>query len=282
MALDIDGTLLNSRGLVSDANKQAVDAALERGVQVVLVTGRRFSMAEPIAILFDHDLIVVANNGAVVRTSRSHRLLYRNPLPLEAALAVLRATRAFRSSCVAHAEEPGFEQLVCESIDPENRPLQWYLNKSKESVHQVESLENFLTVDPIQLMFGGNVERMNGVVGAVEPLARKGQVRVTKTEYLHRDVSIVDVLSPSSGKAVALDFLLQQSQWTHKNLMAVGDNHNDHDMLELATVAVVMGQSVEGLKTAGRYVTASNDENGVAQAIERFVLDRKPLSVNPS
>lgn len=281
LALDIDGTLLNSQGRVSEANKRAVDAAMDRGVQVVFVTGRRFSMAEPIATVFEHDLIVVANNGAVIRTSRTHQMLYRNPLPLGAALAALQATRTFRSSCVVHAEEPGCEQLACEQIDPENGPLQWYLNKSKEVVHRVDSLEEFLTVDPIQLMFGGTVTRMNGVVEAVRPLVAKGEVRVTKTEYPRRDVSIVDVLSPSSGKAVALDFLLRQNQWSRENLMAVGDNHNDHDMLELAAVAVVMGQGVEDLKKAGRFVTASNDDNGVAQAIDRFVLNKEPLPPSP-
>lgn len=272
IALDIDGTLLDSQGQLSEANRRAVDEAVERGVVVALVTGRRFSMAQRIALLFDHDLPVISNNGAIVKTSRSHQLSYRNLLPLEAALLALRATRAFRSSCVAHAEESGGGQLVCETIDPTNRPLRWYLEKSKEVVRQVESLETFLTVDPIQLMFGGPVARMNGVLEAVEPLARGGAVRVAKTEYLHHDVSIVDVLSPSCSKAAALEFLLAQNGWTRDALMAVGDNHNDHDMLELSAVAVVMGQSVDELKTRRRHVTASNDDDGVARAIEKFVL----------
>lgn len=272
VALDIDGTLLNSQGRLSEANKRAVDEAVERGVLVALVTGRRFSMAQRIALLFDHDLTVISNNGAIIKTSRSQQLSYRNPLPLASTLLALRATRAFRSSCVAHAEEDESGQLVCEQIDPTNRPLLWYLNKSKEVVRQVESLESFLTVDPIQLMFGGPIARMDGVLEAVEPLAQNGVVRVDKTEYLHHDVSIVDVLSPSCSKAAALEFLLLQDGWTRDELMAIGDNHNDHDMLELSAVAVVMGQSVAELKTRRRHVTASNDDDGVAQAIQKFVL----------
>jgi hypothetical protein len=272
IALDIDGTLLDSRGKLSEANKRAVDEAIERGILVLLVTGRRFSMAERIASCFDHDLTIVANNGAVIRTSGSHELLYRNPLPLEAAQEVLRATRAFRGSCVAHAEESDDGELVCETIDPSNKPLLWYLEKSKEVLQQVESMEAFLTRDPIQLMFGGPVAVMNAVLERVTPLAQAGRVKVTKTEYLARDVSIIDVLSATCSKAAALEFLLERHGWGRENLMAIGDNHNDLDMLELSGIPVVMGQSVEELKAEGRHVTGTNDEDGVARAIERFVL----------
>ncbi len=272
MALDIDGTLLDSEGKLSDVNKSAVAQAIECGVMVSLVTGRRFSMAARIALLFDEDLMIVSNNGAVVKTSRSQHLSYWNPLPLAAALEVLRLTRAFRGSCVAHAEESENGQLACEQINSDNRPLRWYLDKSKETVHQVDSLESFLKADPIQLMFGGPVAPMNEVVNAVAPLTAQGRIRVTKTEYLNRDVCIVDVLSPTCSKAAALEFLLREHGWSPENLMAVGDNYNDHDMLELAAVAVVMGQSVEEMKTENRHVTLSNDEDGVARALERFVL----------
>lgn len=273
IALDIDGTLLNSKGKVSEANRRAIHRAVERGIEVSLVTGRRFSMAEPIAAVFEHDLTLVANNGAIIKTSRSHQLFYQNLLPLAAAQEVLRATRPFRSSCVAHAEEKDYGQLVCEEIDPSNRPLRWYLDKSKEIVRRVESLEVFLTEDPIQLMFGGPVSPMNEVIRAVEPLAQAGRVRLTKTEYPNHDVSIVDVLSPTCGKAVALQFLLARHGWTRENLMGIGDNHNDHDMLDLAGTAVVMGQSVETMKIGNRYVTFSNDEDGVAHALQKFVLE---------
>lgn len=273
IAIDIDGTLLDSKGKLSEENKDAVDAAVDAGIEVSLVTGRRFSMAERIATLFDHDLTVIANNGAIIKTSRTHHLSYKNALPLPAARQALYVTRAFRSSCVAHAEESEFGQLVCEGIDPNNRPLRWYLDKSKEDVRYVDSLEEFLTVDPIQLMFGGSVGVMNGVIEAVTPLAGAGVVKMTRTEYLRNDVSIIDILSPTCSKAAALKFLLAQHGWTRENLMAIGDNHNDHDMLELSKIAVVMGQSVEELKTGSRHVTATNDENGVARAIERFVLE---------
>lgn len=273
IALDIDGTLLNSKGKISEANLRAVNEAVERGIEVSLVTGRRFSMAEPIASLFEHDLTLIANNGAIIKTSRSHRLCYQNLLPLAAAREVLRATRPFRSSCVAHAEEEDYGQLVCEEIDATNRPLRWYLDKSKETVRRVESLEVFLTEDPIQLMFGGPMATMNGVLNAVAPLVGRGVVRVTKTEYPRRDVSIVDVLSPTCGKAVALEWLLSKQGWTRKHLMAIGDNYNDHDMLDLAATAVVMGQGVNEMKTDTRYVTLSNDEDGVAHALQKFVLE---------
>jgi hypothetical protein len=121
-------------------------------------------------------------------------------------------------------------------------------------------------------MFGGPVAVMNAVLERVTPLAQAGEVKVTKTEYLARDVSIIDVLSATCSKAAALHFLLVRHGWGRENLMAIGDNHNDLDMLELSGIPVVMGQSVEELKAEGRHVTGTNDEDGVARAIERFVL----------
>ena len=92
------------------------------------------------------------------------------------------------------------------------------------------------------------------------------------TEYVHRDFTLVDVTSPDATKGHALAWRAEQMGLTRDEVMAVGDNFNDLEMLEFAGTSVVMGNSVEELKGRGWHVTGHQNEAGVAQAIEKFAL----------
>jgi hydroxymethylpyrimidine pyrophosphatase-like HAD family hydrolase len=92
-----------------------------------------------------------------------------------------------------------------------------------------------------------------------------------RTEYEHRDFSLVDVTAPEATKGRALAWRAEQLGLASDEVMAIGDNFNDLEMLEFAGTAVVMGNAVEQLKTRGWYVTGHQDDAGVAQAIRRFL-----------
>jgi hydroxymethylpyrimidine pyrophosphatase-like HAD family hydrolase len=94
------------------------------------------------------------------------------------------------------------------------------------------------------------------------------------TEYVHRDFSLVDVTSPAATKGIALAWRAEQLGLTRNEVMAIGDNFNDLEMLEFAGVPVVMGNSVEPLKWRGWHVTGHQNDAGVAQAIGRWVFQR--------
>jgi hydroxymethylpyrimidine pyrophosphatase-like HAD family hydrolase len=94
---------------------------------------------------------------------------------------------------------------------------------------------------------------------------------VLMTEYEHRDFSLVDVTAPEATKGRALAWRAEQLRLSPDEVMAIGDNFNDLEMLEFAGTPVVMGNAVEELKTRGWFVTGHQDEAGVAQAIQRFL-----------
>ena len=133
-------------------------------------------------------------------------------------------------------------------------------------------LEAALIEDPIQIMYNGSVEDMRALFDWLR--AEVGGCSIQMTEYIHRDFSLVDITSVEATKGRALAWRAEQLGLTRDEVMAVGDNFNDVEMLEFAGHPVVMGNAVDGLRARGWHLTGHQDEAGVAQAIDRFVLDR--------
>jgi hypothetical protein len=151
-------------------------------------------------------------------------------------------------------------------------------------------LEDALTEDPIQVMFNGAVDVMRPLAELLRTDARlrdasAAQARVhaasegelleysvLMTEYVHRDFTLVDVTAPEATKGHALAWRAGQMGLSREEVMAVGDNFNDLEMLDFAGTPVVMGNAVDDLKSRGWHVTGHQNHAGVAQAIERFVL----------
>jgi hypothetical protein len=116
---------------------------------------------------------------------------------------------------------------------------------------------------------------MRGLLEELQGLPWAGDFSCALTEYEARDFSLVDVLRPGCSKGAALAEWVRRRGMTRDNVLAIGDNWNDREMLEFAGTPVVMGNAVPTLKELGWHVTGTNDECGVAQAIERFARDRR-------
>jgi hydroxymethylpyrimidine pyrophosphatase-like HAD family hydrolase len=133
------------------------------------------------------------------------------------------------------------------------------------------SLVEALTEDPIQVMFNGGVSAMRSLVSALRGLAAADQFTVAITEYEARDFALVDVNGAACSKGTTLARWAAARGIARDQIMAVGDNLNDVEMLDFAGVAVVMGNAADGLKSRGYRLTASNDEAGLASAISAYV-----------
>ncbi|MGB9434089.1 MAG: Cof-type HAD-IIB family hydrolase [Candidatus Acidiferrum sp.] len=271
IALDIDGTLLNSRFEVSPANRAAIAEATRRGVEVALVTGRRYDFAMPVAKQIDAPLTMIVNNGALVRTKEGNTLL-RHLLPRETARRVLQATESWREATAVVFDRPQANQVILQSIDWEDPTRGGYYKRNREFLAEAMPLENCLTDDPIQVMFTGSVASMRDVERTLRNVPFVEDFALSVTIYEDRDFSMIDVIHPGVTKGTTL------AEWTvaraivPEEILAIGDNHNDLEMLSFAGVPVVMENSVPELKERGWHVTRSNDEDGVAAAIERFAL----------
>jgi len=271
IALDIDGTLLDSRWQVSEANCQAVAAAAKRGVEVALVTGRRYDFALPVARRLDAPLTMIVNNGALIR-SNDGRTQLRHLLPQRVAAQVLQLTKPWRDGAAVIFDRALENQLMLERLDPDDSLRYAYYSRNLQFIGLANPLESCLTEDPIQVMLSGKVAPLREAERALRaaPFAREYALAVTC--YEARDFAMIDVLNPICSKGASLKEWAALRGFAREEVMAIGDNHNDLEMLTFAGIPVVMGNGVPELKSRGWHETGTNDDNGVASAIEHFVL----------
>ena len=271
IALDIDGTLLDSRWQVPEANRDAVRRATAAGIEVALVTGRRFDFARAVIEQIDAPLTMIVSGGALVKTRNGDTLL-RHLLPVDVARAVVEGTKDFRDATAVVFDRPLAAQVVHERLDIRDSHRRSYFERNRDYITEVVPLEASLTEDPIQVMYSGGVQRMRELVACVRALAAAPQVAVAVTEYQARDFSLVDVNRAGCTKGTTLAEWVARQGIAREEVLAIGDNFNDREMLEFAGVAVVMGNAVPELKTLGWPVTLDNDAAGVAAAIDRYAL----------
>ena len=274
VAIDIDGTLLDSRWQLPDRNREALCAAVDAGVEVAIVTGRRYDFAKPIFDLLPCPVTAIVSNGAIVRTSGGTTML-RHLLPRPVAWSVLEATRAFRDGAAIIFDRPRDGQVVFERIDWSHPSRRGYAERNREFIAEVNPIEAALTEDPIQVMFNGGVAPMRDLVALLRALPSSAGFTVAVTEYVDRDFSLVDVLPAGCTKGSTLQEWAARRGYARDEVMALGDNLNDLEMLEAAGLPVVMGNAVPALLGRGWHVTGTNDESGVAAAVDRFVLDSR-------
>jgi Cof subfamily protein (haloacid dehalogenase superfamily) len=267
LAADIDGTLLNPQFQISDADMAALRRAHSEGVEVILVTGRRHTFALPIAQQLGFDLWLVSSNGAVTR-SLSGETFHRDLLPRGTCRKLCEAMREFRGNTVVQFDIDGKGAIVLEHLRDLNVSIQRWLEKNMEYIDFVVPIERALVTDPIQAMFCGTMARMKEALVALEKSRLEGQVTILRTEYPARDLSMIDVLNAGCSKGHALERWAAYRGYRREQVMAVGDNHNDVEMLEFAGYPVIMGNACAELRGRGWRVTDGNDACGLAAAVD--------------
>lgn len=271
LALDVDGTLLDSRHQLTPRTLEALQAAADRGIVLVLATGRRTTFVRPIAEQLPGTVYLVASNGAIVRPLDGDDLFTRL-LPRERARQVVQALDAWRRQAVVTFAVEGAGELIMEDADDALRTFPGWLQQNLAWVRFCAPLEDALHVDPVQLMYGGTVAQMEQARQQLLAAECSAHLRLSQTVYPQRDLSILDVLDRDVNKGAALARLAAMLGIEAGEVMAIGDNFNDLDMLEFAGTAVLMGNASGELDRAGWHRTRDNDHDGVAWAVEEWVL----------
>ena len=267
LALDIDGTLLNSQFCISDADLAALRRARETGIEVVVVTGRRHDFALPIVVQLGFDLWLISSNGAITRSLRGETF-YRDMLPATVCRQLCQAMVDFRGNTVLTFDKRGKGSIVLEHMNELENSIRRWLEKNIDYIDFVVPVEDSLITDPVQAMFCGHIARMHQALAALQACHLLEEITVLRTEYPARDLSIVDILNKGCSKGHALERWAAFRGVPREQVMAIGDNYNDIEMLAFAGYPVIMGNASEDLRNRGWKVTRSNDQNGVAAALE--------------
>ncbi len=245
----------------------ALRRAHDSGIEVVLVTGRRHTFALPIARQLGFDLWLISSNGAVTR-SLAGETFHRDMMPAETCRRLCGAMQEFRGHTVLTFDKETKGAIVLEGLQELGSSIRRWLEKNMEYIEFVVPIEDALVIDPVQAMFCGTMARMNHALQALASAGMDGTVTVLRTEYPERDLSMIDVLNAGCSKGHALKRWAAHRGLHREEVMAIGDNHNDVEMLEFAGHPVIMGNACAELRSRGWTVTRGNDACGIAAAVE--------------
>jgi Cof subfamily protein (haloacid dehalogenase superfamily) len=266
LATDIDGTLLNPQFQISPDDLAALRRAHAAGIEIVLVTGRRHTFALPIAQQLGFDLWLISSNGAVTR-SLSDETFHRDLMPREVCRELCEAMQAFRGHTVLTFDKETKGAIVLEHMEELNTSIRRWLEKNMPYIEFVVPIEKSLSSDPIQTMFCGSMARMSEALKVLQAAGMDNRITVLRTEYPVRDLSMIDVLNSGCSKGHALERWANYRGFRREQVMAIGDNHNDVEMLEFAGYPVIMGNACAELRARGWNLTLSNDKCGIAAAL---------------
>lgn len=286
LALDLDGTTLNSLGEIADSTRKAISAAEHAGVLVTIATGRRFRDARPRGLDLGLNAPLITHNGALLKFADSGETTAFSTLPTETAIALMEIGRSVDSHPMVSSDPRGDGLLLFDRTSLETPALESHIRWS-DRLHGAVGRNGLRMVDDIALAVeSAEVVHISfsGTCAAMEALANEfsialsGRVKVLKTVYPGRDFTLLDILPPDASKGHGVAKLASLNSIEASEVMAIGDNFNDLDMLEYAGTPVLMGNADQSLRARGEfYTTLSNDEGGVAAAIERFIFRQEDI-----
>ena len=286
LALDLDGTTLDSHGAVADSTRSAIASAENAGVLVTIATGRRFRDARPLGLELRLNAPLITHNGALLKFADSGETAAFSTLTTETAVALMEIGRSVDSHPMVSTDPLGEGLLLFDRTSLETPALESHIRWS-DRLHGAVGRNGLKMVDNIALAVSEAVVvhiSFSGAVLAMESLAKRlsdalpERIKVLKTVYPRRDFTLLDILPPDASKGHGVAKLASLSSITRDQVMAIGDNFNDLDMLEYAGTPVVMGNADQSLLERREfYTTLTNDEGGVAAAIERFILNKENI-----
>ena len=237
VALDMDGTLLNNKGQISEANRQAIKAAQEKGIYVVLSTGRSLTTCREHADALELTSYLVTVNGSEIWDEK-RELVERNLVQAELIEWMWGLTKQHKTKFWAISTERNWHDEI-----PEN-------------IHNMEWLK-----------FGFNIDDDATRELILKELEEKGEFELSNSTLKN-----IEVNPHGINKAKGLGIVCSRLGIEMKHVMAVGDSRNDLMMIKEAGLGVAMGNAQDVVKAAADWVTASNEDDGVAKAIHKWVL----------
>ncbi|ACB85599.1 Cof-type HAD-IIB family hydrolase [Natranaerobius thermophilus] len=271
VAIDIDDTLINNELDITEANKESIKAAINHGVLVTLATGRMFKSALPYAKELGLDLPLITYHGALIKTAVKGEVLYHKPVPLETTLQVVRLAKEKELHLNLYIDD----ELI---VEEENKYTDYYTKIAGVSLNPVGDLENYLKQYPHKIPTKLTVVASEQMVKRLNYEFNQffGQdllVTESKSDFL-------ELTHPEANKGDAVAKLAEIYNIPQSKTMAIGDSLNDISMIKTAGMGVAVENARSKVKDVADTIVSANDESGVSEAIERFVLSDSGREMN--
>ena len=265
IVVDLDGTLLNDEHVVSDKNKEAIQKAIAQGVKVIIATGKTRASAESIIAALNLDTPGVFVQGLMVYNADG---TVRQEHKLEPDVA---------RHAIQFAETQGFEviaysgnRLVCKRLDENIEAIAKFGEPMPEEIGSLINQVNTVKMHKL-IVVGGNKRKLKALRWQLEQQIG-GKVSFTDGGVL----TSLEILPKGASKGQGVKALLRQLAAKPENVMGIGDAENDVEMLQAVGFGVAVKNAAEKTKAVAAEVVSSNNDDGVAEAIERFVLVDEP------
>ena len=266
LALDVDGTLLDSAGALRARVRQAVRAVAEAGCTVALATGRRFAAAAEVAAALGLDTPLILHNGALVRRAQSGAVLAQAPIPLPVARGVAATIVAAGLQPIVFPPPSVGEGVIAGPTERDSELATLYLEGCFVPVERRPLDDLFTDVPPLTLVVMDAEARLDTLLPR---LSDRDDVHVTRNTFplLGRPFHVLDILAAGCSKAAALATLAAWLGVSLSETVAIGDHWNDVEMLETAGLGIAMGSAPPAVQARANRVTRTSDEDGVAEAL---------------
>lgn len=269
IALDLDGTTLNNDRVISRRNREALQKAADRGVNIVIATGRPFSALPGDVFEIPAIRYVLTSNGASITDLKEDRTFYKNclsPLAVEKSVEMLRQ-HDYVVECfvkgIAYIDGPYFEEVRRTGSSIRNID---YILKTRNPVDDIYDfmLEHRDEIENININFEDISEK---------PAMREKLLTLPETTITSSFNHNLEIGGATTSKAEALSQMGRLLGVEQSEMMAIGDSPNDMAMLLASGMPVAVGNAEEEVKAIAKYIAPSNHEDGVAVAVEKFVLN---------
>lgn len=287
VAIDLDGTLLNSYSQVSTENKNAIKNSIEKGVEIVIASGRPISSAKSFANEIGANNYIICGNGALLYDIKNEKILYDKFIDKKKILEIIKFCD---ENSIFYSIYTG-DFVIANSL---NYNVLFYNNENKKVVdsqktkikviqniyNYIEQNENVnvlkMTIcDKSSIIFERSIKRLRQIKGIdvldVEHMARK--VITTGTEENTVEYFYTEITTTGVNKWSAIQELAKRLNIKEEEIIAIGDNRNDKEMIENAGLGIIMGNSAPYMKQIADEVVESNNNNGVAQALKKYILN---------
>lgn len=287
IAVDLDGTLLNSYGNISEKNKNSIKKSMEKGAEVVIASGRPVSSAKAYANEAGANKYVICGNGSVLYDIQKEQILYNKSIDKQKVLQIIKICEENSIFYSIYTENLTIAKSLNYNILFYNNENKKMPDDKKTNIKIINNIYKYLEDNPNteilkitvcdenSIIFGGIVKRLKEIkdidVLEVQHMARK--VITSGTKEIEIEYHYTEITSKNVNKWNAIEKLADILKIQKEEIMAIGDNMNDKEMIENAGLGIIMENSAPYMKKFADKVVSNNNEDGVSEALEKYVLN---------
>lgn len=262
IAVDVDGTLLDSNDRITEETKNAIKNCTDNGIIFTISSGRPIQGVEKLNNILNLDSPFITYNGAMVVMGKSKKILYEQKLSAQNANSVIKIGEKWGPTMFVWADN----KLYANDI---NERTKKYSELANIEPVFVENLEDITTTGVSKVLWYDEVDRINDYLGKV------GSFISEDINYHTSKPMFLEFVDKNASKAIAMEKIGEYFKISKDEMIAIGDGLNDISMIEYAGLGVAMGNAHETVKRKAKFITLTNDENGVAHVINKFILNRE-------